>query len=119
VADEAQSQGADQIRASLHDIAEVLRHAEHLEPEAQEALADLVDELSKAVQPASVPTSETVHLATSAAQLARTLHEQPSPTLLQAAKRRLDEAAARAEARVPLATGLARRFLAALADLGI
>ena len=37
----------EQVQAHLHELAEVLREAHHLEPEAQEALADLVEELVK------------------------------------------------------------------------
>jgi hypothetical protein len=119
VAERPDPEAADPIRASLHELAEVLRHADHLEPETQEALADLMDELSKTVQPSAAPLAETVQLARSAAQLVRALQEQPGTTLLSAAKRRFDEAAARAEARAPMATGLARRLLDTLADLGI
>src|SRR5437764_14440605 len=88
---------AAQIRASLHELAQELREAHHLEPEAQEALADLVDELGKTLTPTALASSETAHLATSAANLARTLHQEHSPTLLSAAKQRLEQAALRAE----------------------
>jgi hypothetical protein len=108
-----------QVQAKLHQLADVLREAGHLEPEAQEALANLVDELSKALTPAALTSTETAHLATSAAGLAQSLNQQASPTLLSAAKRRLEEAALRAEAQAPVATGIARRLLDALADLGI
>jgi hypothetical protein len=58
-------------------------------------------------------------LANTAANLARALHQQHNPTLLSAAKQRLEQAALRAEAQVPMATGVARRLLDTLADLGI
>ena len=106
-----------QVRASLHELAQVLREAHHLEPEAQEALADLVDELGNALTPTA--GNEVAHLASSAASLARALHQEESPTLLSAAKRRLEQAAIRAESQAPVATGIARRLLDMLADLGI
>ena len=112
-------QDGAQVQANLHELAEVLREAHHLEPEAQEALANLVDELGKALTPAALASSETAHLASTAAGLARTLHQEASPSLLSAAKRRLEQAALRAEAQAPVATGIARRLLDALADLGI
>ena len=108
-----------QVQANLHELAQVLREADHLEPEAQDALADLVDELSKALTPATIGSSETAHLANSAASLARALHHEHNPTLLSAAKERLEKAALRAEAQAPVATGIARRLLDTLADLGI
>src|SRR5260370_40847615 len=111
----SEGQPGAHIRASLHELAQVLREAHHLEPEAQEALADLVDELGKALMPTAIASSETAHLANSAASLARALHEEQNPTLLSAAKQRLQQAALRAEARAPMATGIARRLLDTLA----
>ena len=107
------------IRATFHDVAQMLREAHQLKPEAQEALADLVDELGKTLTPTALATSETAHLASSAASVARALHQEQSPTLLSAAKQRLEQAALRAEARAPVATDVARRLLDVLADLGI
>jgi hypothetical protein len=113
------SQTASQIRACLHDLAEVLREAHHLEPEAQQALADLVDELQAALEPTAVPPAELAHLAESAAHLARALRQRHDAGLLAAARERLEQAAVRAETAAPLATGLARRFMETLANLGI
>ena len=99
-------------------LAAALGQAGRIE-EAQEALADLVDELGKTLTPTALASSETAHLATSAANLARTLHQEHSPTLLSAAKQRLEQAALRAETQAPVAAGIARRLLDVLADLGI
>jgi hypothetical protein len=109
----------EQVQAHLHELAEVLREAHHLEPEAQEALADLVEELGKALTPTAIASHETAQLANTAAHLARALHQEHNPTLLSAAKQRLEQAALRAEAQAPVATGIARRLLDALANLGI
>lgn len=114
-----QPPSASEVQAKLHELAEVLREAQHLEPQAQEALADLVDELSKALTLAAIASSETAHLANTAASLVRALHQERNPTLLSAAKQRLEQAALRAEAQAPVATGIVRRLLDALADLGI
>jgi hypothetical protein len=110
---------AVQVQASLHELAKILREARHLDPEAQRALADLVDELGKMLDPARPPSVETAQLAGSAANLMRALHEKQNPTLLQAAKDRLEEAALRAEAEAPLATGIVERLIDALANIGI
>jgi hypothetical protein len=115
----APSPTVSQIQASLHEIAQVLRAPQHLEPETQDALADLVDELSKALEQAAIPSAETAHLADSAAQLAKAVHQRRSSTLLAAARDRLDQAALRAENEAPVTAGLVRRLLDTLADLGI
>jgi hypothetical protein len=114
-----EQQNGGQMQASFHDLAQMLRAADHLEPEVQEALADLLEEMSNALPPTVAARSETAHLASSAASLARALHQPHSPNLLSAAKQRLEQAALRAEAQAPVATGIARRLLDTLADLGI
>lgn len=109
----------EQIRAGLHDLARDLRQADHLEPQAQRALADLLEELNRVLGPAAPPSAETAHLADSVAQLARALHEQHHPSLLEAARNRLQEAAVRAENAAPIPVGMARRLIETLANLGI
>lgn len=113
------SERAAQVQASIHEVAQLLRTAHHLGPEAQEALADLMDELGKLVNPDAVPSAETAHLAESTAHLARALHERHDEGVLATAKERLQSAAARAEVEAPLAAGLVRRVIDALANLGI
>lgn len=113
------SQPPAQVQTSLHELAALLRDARHLEPETQQALADLVDELSNVVDPTALPSAETAHLVASAADLARALHHRHEPGLLSTAKERLENAVRRAEAEAPLATGVARRLIDTLANLGI
>jgi hypothetical protein len=110
---------ADQLRATLRELAQALREAPKLQPEAEESLADLMEELSQAVDPAAVPSAATAHLAASAANLVQSLRQKQSPTLLTAAKERLQEAALRAETEAPLATGIVARLLDILANFGI
>jgi hypothetical protein len=105
-------------RARLEQLAGLLRQAPHLEPEAQQHLAKLLEELASAIAKSPAP-DEATKLAESAAHLAHAVHEQHQPSLAGAARHRLEESAARAEAKAPLATGIVRRLLAALADLGI
>jgi hypothetical protein len=107
------------IQSSLHELAEVLRHGQHLGPETQNALANLMDELGKQLDPAAIPSNATTQLVASTAQLVKGLQQKHSPTLLAAAKDRLQAAALRAENEVPLATGLVQRLLETLADFGI
>jgi hypothetical protein len=100
-------------------LAQVLHEKHQLEPEAQQALADLMEELARSVGSSTGPSPETAQLASSVAEIARSLQEEEQPTLLAAARERLQDAALRAERRAPLVTGLARRLLEILADLGI
>jgi hypothetical protein len=108
-----------EVQASLHELAQVLRTAKHLEPEAQAALADLVDELSQTLASGTNPSAETAHLVQSAASVARGLTQKHNPTVLAGALERLQEATLRAEAEMPLAAGIARRLIDTLANLGI
>lgn len=103
----------------LHELAQLLRSAEHLDPAAQKALADLVDELSGALQPDAISSAETAHLAESTRQLLESLHRSGDPGHRDSLKHRLEAAIVRAEAEAPLATGLARRLIDTLANLGI
>jgi hypothetical protein len=107
------------LEASIHELARVVREGRHLDPDAQQALADLVDELTNTLQNTALPAEETARLAESAAHLAQALHQRHEPTMLQQARDRLQQAVARAEVEAPVATGIARRLLDALANIGI
>ena len=106
------------VRTQLQEIVPLLRTSRHLEPEVQEALADLVDELIRVIDP-NAPAAEAAHLAESSAHLVHALHRKHHAGLIAAARQRLEDAATRAEAEAPLATGLARRLIDTLANLGI
>ena len=106
-------------RDRLEELARLLRAADHLDPRAQRELADLMEELARVLPNSATAPAEAQHLADSAARLAQALQQQHGTTLLESARRRLEESAVRAETEVPLATGIVRRLLAALADLGI
>jgi hypothetical protein len=116
---ESDPQALQRIQASLHDLAQVLRQAHRLDPQTQKTLADLVDELSKTLNSTTMPTEEVAHLASSTAELAKGLHHNENPSLLAAARKRLEEAALRAEAQAPVATGIVWRLLDTLANIGI
>jgi len=113
-----QPDAATTVRARLLEVVPLLREARHIEPEARRALADLVDELIRVMDP-NAPAAQAAHLAESSTHLAEALHREHHHGLLASAKERLEEAAARAEAEAPVATGLARRLIDTLANLGI
>lgn len=106
-------------QARLHDLAKVLRRAHHLGPEAQQSLADLVDELSQALPASGLPAADSNHLAESAAQLAKAVHDRHDTSLLESARERLEEAAFRVESSAPMPAGILRRLIEVLANLGI
>jgi hypothetical protein len=109
-----------QLQASLHSVAEHLQGVDHLSPESKEAVAELLDEIGKLLDPAGVPSPETANLAASAAGMVHALKEKKeNHTLLQTAKDRLEDAAMRAETEAPLVTGLVERLIETLANIGI
>src|SRR3954471_20830623 len=106
------------VRARLLEVVPMLRGARHIEPDARRALADLVDELIRVMDP-NAPAAQATHLAESSTHLVQALHRKHHAGLIAAAKERLEEAATRAEAEAPVATGLARRLIDTLANMGI
>ena len=114
----SEPQPSDSV-AKFHAVAQLLREAHHLGPEAQRELADLLDELGAALASDAVPPAEKAHLADSAAHLVRALHQQHDEGLWGRARHRLEQAIVAAEAQAPVAAGVARRLVDALANLGI
>lgn len=106
------------VREQLLQCARMLRSTRHMDPEAQNALAELVTELASCVD-LDTPTAPASQLAESSTNLVQALHDQQDEGLIAAARHRLEEVAARAEAEAPVATGVVRRFIDALAGIGI
>jgi hypothetical protein len=110
---------APDLRARLQAVARLLRQSDSLDAESQQSLAELIEELGKALHAEIVPPSEVAHLAESTAHLAEALHHRQDRGLLGAARDRLERAAVNAEANAPFVVGLARRVLDLLAGIGI
>src|SRR5262249_32491808 len=106
-------------QATLQNIAQLLRDADHLGPEAQQALADLVDELAGSLAGPTLPPPEAAHLAASTAHLVEAVRHQHNAGVLSAARARVAQAIVSAEVRAPVVSGVARRLLEALSNLGI
>jgi hypothetical protein len=115
----ARSLPPSSVPARLRELARLLRQADHLEPEAQQALADLADEMANTLGASAVPSAEEVQLAQLAGQLIQELHQSEGAAPAAATRHRLQEAIVATEARAPFAAGLARQLLDVLADLGI
>jgi hypothetical protein len=108
-----------EVQQRLHEVARLLRESRQVDPDSRKILAELVDELSEALRSSQVPPEEVAVLAGTTAHLAEALHHRPVPGWLGQVRDRFEEAALRAEARAPVAVGLARRLLDALANIGI
>jgi hypothetical protein len=107
------------VAARLSAVAQLLRRADHLEPETQQALADLVDELATALAAGTLPSAEVTHLTDTTTELIQALHGSEGHGVLGAARDRLNQAIVRAEADAPVAAGIARRLIETLANIGI
>jgi hypothetical protein len=116
---EPKTPDAAQIKARLHEVAQSLRQTRQLSPEAQKVLAELVDALGNELQAPTAPAPALAQLADSAAHVVDALRHEKNQTLLKAARARLNDAVLKAEMDAPFLTGIARRLLAALADIGI
>ncbi len=115
----SQPPAAPSALTNLHAIAQLLRETQHLSPEEQQLLAALVDELAKALETAHGPSPELVRLADNTVHLLQAVHQRHDTGLLAAARARLEETLADAEARAPVLVGFARRLMEALAGSGI
>jgi hypothetical protein len=102
----------------IEELARRLREAEHLEPEARQQAADLLGDLAAELDQTE-PSAQKEHLAESAAQLVLAVQDQHEPGLIEAARARVEEAVARAEANAPVATDLVLQLIDVLANLGI
>lgn len=107
------------IQADLQQLAKEIRDAGHLEPQTQSSLASLLEELGKELNTGGSLSEKASHLASAVSEVARSLHGQEPPGLMETARDRLKEAAARAEVDAPVATGVVNRFLDVLANMGI
>ncbi len=107
------------LRTRLLAGAERLRGLDHLEPEDQLAVANLVRELADLLDPEADSSESDAHLAEESAALLQAIGTRHDAGLIASARDRLEEAAARAEAAAPVTTGVVRQLIDALAGIGI
>jgi|SRR5262245_7559506 len=107
------------VDARLHDVVRLLRGSDSLDAESRRTLAELVDELSKALRSAPVPPAEVARLAETTTHLAESLHRRHDRERVGTVRERFQEAVVNAETQHPLVAGLARRLLDTLANIGI
>jgi hypothetical protein len=106
-----------ELRSALQRLAQALRDAHHLGPEAQRQLAGLVEEMGRTLDAETPSAEELHHLSDGAARLAQAVQKRDQG-MLASARGRLDAAAAEAEAQ-SFAVGLALRLAETLANIGI
>ena len=107
------------VRAKLQAISGALRDVDHLGPEARQRLADLGEELSRAIATEQGSPTNAAHLSDSVARLALAIQENREPGLLESARNRLEQAVVSTEIESPMMSGIASRLIQTLADLGI
>ena len=107
------------LEIKLRSIAQLLRQADHLDPEAQKALAEIVEELGKALHSTPVSSEKAKSLADSTAHLIQALDQRHNQGLLTAARDRMKQAITRIEYEAPFAAQIAGRLLDTLASFGI
>jgi hypothetical protein len=114
-----ESNTPNEALAKLLATAQALGAAKHLTPTAQKTLADLVEELGKALASGKASSEEVARLAESVALLNQAIADQENREHSMRARERLQESIYRAEANHPFLAGLAQQFLNILAELGI
>jgi nucleoside-triphosphatase THEP1 len=108
-----------EVRAHLHTISGLLRHAQHLDPEAQALLADLVEEVVKLLESSQSPSSEVARITECASHLVQAVHQQQEPGVLESARNRLQRAVFAAENEAPTLAGITQRLVEMLSNVGI
>jgi hypothetical protein len=104
--------------SDIEELARRLGGVEHLDPTSRAKLAGLLRDLAAELDRGE-PSPQGEHLAETAAQLVRAVQDRHEPGLIEAARERLEQAVARAEAKAPVATDLVLQLIDTLAHLGI
>ena len=72
-----------------------------VDPAARQALADLVDELTRSLESENLPTAELTHLAETTVHLGEALHHKQDTGVIGKAREALQQAVGKAEATPP------------------
>lgn len=107
------------LQTQLRAVAQALHEAKSLNPEARAALADFMDELSKALNTAPASSQDLKHLTESATHLLKAAHEQDEAGIPDAVRSRFENAILGVQTRFPNVAALARTLVDALANIGI
>jgi hypothetical protein len=103
---------------SLGELARLLREVDHLEPEVRNELADVIDELEAALR-GELSAEEAERVRGDVRHVVEAIRRQHDENPVEAARERFEETVGRTAAEAPVASGVARRLIDLLADLGI
>src|SRR4051794_20064602 len=78
-----------EVRARLRDAARLMRESAAVDPDVRQAVADLMDELDRALAAPATPPAEVARLAEGATHLAEALHRGHDRGILATARDRL------------------------------
>lgn len=104
--------------ASLRELAELIRSADHLEGEAKEELAELFDDLAQALADGRIDAAEAEQIEQVVQHVEQAIRES-HPGILAMARDAAERLVASLDARAPMLTGFLRRLADLLSDLGI
>jgi hypothetical protein len=110
--------GRAELRGQLDALSQLLREADHLEPEAQADLAGLVADLGQALDEGKLDATTVASLTASTRQMIAALRHQHR-SLLAAARDGLERVVVQAEDSHPIVTRFAERLIDVLSNLGI
>jgi hypothetical protein len=109
---------ASAMQIHLRTIAQILHEVRHLAPEAQQLLAEFVEELGDSLGSAAVPSTQLAHLTECAAHVVEAAHRREDKGLA-AARGKLERALIGAEMEFPRLVDIGRKLADTLAGLGI
>ncbi len=110
--------GDPAVRNRLDELADVLEHTSHIDPEVRDRLLDLLDELDEELDANLLTPAAQVELSATLAELSQALRQEEAAPV-EKARGRLAQTVARAEADAPVLTGFLERLLDSLSSIGI
>jgi hypothetical protein len=114
----ADPQAAGEVRNLLHELSQLLSQADHLDPEAQQELGDLVDQLGRALDASLLDPAIIASLTASTREMIEAIRHQHKG-LLASARDGLQRLVVHAEDSHPVVTRLAERLIDMLSNIGI
>jgi hypothetical protein len=109
----------DEARALLRVVAHLLYQADQLGPEAQRSLGEFLNRYADALEEPKISAEDLTRLTERAFQLAQTIHQGEERGVVTTVRDRLEAAIIAADAEYPTASGIGRRLMETLSNLGI
>jgi hypothetical protein len=106
------------VRDRLDELADVLEHTSHLDPDVRDQLLDLLDELDEELDANLLTPAAQADLSATLAELSQALRQEKTAPVTKA-RGRLAQSVTQAEADAPVLTGFLERLLDTLSNIGI